>query len=119
MALVFQLADAEKLHGSIEDINDEVLSLTSGKGEGERQIAYNEAAGLYLAKHVCRDHDQLQILSEPSGWLGVGKHIVVKTAGESSTVIFQVIELFYDVARLRRCTRPGVYRSSLGLITLP
>jgi ribosome maturation factor RimP len=77
-----QLAGGEKLRGSIEAISDEAFSLTSGKGEPQRQIAYNEVADLQLAKRVYRAHDQppdpVQAKRVVAA-LGVGKHIVVKT----------------------------------------
>ena len=79
-----QLADGEKLRGSIEAISDEAFSLTSGKGERQRQIAYNEVADLQLAKRVYRAHDQppdpIQAKRVVAA-LGVGKHIVVNTSG--------------------------------------
>jgi ribosome maturation factor RimP len=79
-----RLADGEKLRGSIEVISDEDFSLTSGKGERQRQIAYNQVADLQLAKRVYRAHDRppdpIQAKRVVAA-LGVGKHIVVKTSG--------------------------------------
>ena len=79
-----QLADGEKLRGSIGAISDEAFSLTSGKGEAQRQIAYSGVVDMQLAKRVYRAHDQppdpVQAKRVVAA-LGVGKHIVVKTTG--------------------------------------
>ncbi len=90
-----QLADGQKLRGSIEAITDETFSLTPGIGEPRREIAYTEVADLQLAKRVYRAHNQ----PDPTQAkrvvvaLGVGKHIVVKTtAGKEFHGHIQIIE---------------------------
>jgi ribosome maturation factor RimP len=78
-----QLADGKKLKGSISAIEDEAFLLTSKQQGSPRRVAYDEVAQLKLAKLTYKAAGQ----PDPAAarrvvlGLGVGKHIMVKTAG--------------------------------------
>jgi len=77
-----QLADGKKLKGSISAIEDEAFLLTSKQQGSTRRVAYDQVAQLKLAKLTYKAGGQ----PDPTGarrvvlGLGVGKHIMVKTA---------------------------------------
>ena len=77
-----QLADGKKLNGSISAIEDEAFLLTSKQQGSPQRVAYDQVAQLKLAKLTYKAAGQ----TDPAEarrvvlGLGVGKHIMVKTA---------------------------------------
>jgi len=80
--LKVQLADGKKLLGSIEAIEDGSFLIASGHEGTQRRVAYDEVAQLKLAKLMYKAAGQpnpAEARRVVLG-LGVGKHIMVKTA---------------------------------------
>jgi len=77
-----QLADGKKLKGSISAIEDEAFLLTSKQQGSPQRVAYDQVAQLKLAKLTYKaggQPDPAEARRVVLG-LGVGKHIMVKTA---------------------------------------
>jgi ribosome maturation factor RimP len=77
-----QLADGKKLKGSISAIEDEGFLLASKADGAPRRVAYDQVAQLKLAKLTYKaagQPDPAEARRVVLG-LGVGKHIMVKTA---------------------------------------
>jgi ribosome maturation factor RimP len=77
-----QLADGKKLKGSISAIEDEAFLLTSKQEGSPQRVAYDQVAQLNLTKLTYKaagQPDPAEARRVVLG-LGVGKHIVVKTA---------------------------------------
>jgi ribosome maturation factor RimP len=81
--LKVQLADGKKLKGSISAIEDAAFLLTSKQEGSPRRVAYDQVAQLKLAKLTYKaagQPDPAESRRVVLG-LGLGKHIMVKTAG--------------------------------------
>lgn len=77
-----QLADGKKLKGSISAIEDEAFLLASKADGSPQRVAYDQVARLKLAKLTYKavgQPDPAEARRVVLG-LGVGKHIMVKTA---------------------------------------
>jgi ribosome maturation factor RimP len=77
-----QLTDGKKLKGSISAIEDEAFLLTSKQQGSPQRVAYDQVAQLKLAKLTYKaagQPDPAEARRVVLG-LGVGKHIMVKTA---------------------------------------
>jgi ribosome maturation factor RimP len=77
-----QLADGKRLKGSISAIEDEAFLVASGREGSPQRVAYDQVAQVKLAKLTYKaagQPDPAEARRVVLG-LGVGKHIMVKTA---------------------------------------
>jgi small nuclear ribonucleoprotein (snRNP)-like protein len=77
-----RLASGEKLSGAIEAIEERAFLLASARDASPRRVAYDQIAGVKLARltyRASRQSDPTEAKRVVAG-LGVGRHIMVKTA---------------------------------------
>jgi ribosome maturation factor RimP len=78
------LTSGKKLKGTVQAVDEEAFLLTSGRQGSSQRIAYDQVAELRLAKLTYKaagQTDPIEVKRLAVG-LGVGKHIMVKTAAK-------------------------------------
>ncbi len=106
-----RLRDGRKLRGSIQAIQDETFLLASARGVSPQPVSYDQVRQLQLAKLTYRargQQDPAEARRVAAG-LGVGHHIVVKTAaGEEYHGNIQALASDHFVVLPDRATAPVI-----------